>query len=213
MSLQNIKTGIEFVRERADDLAKRLNISKEDIEKRLELPNTTDMVVALEALGMSYQVPFYCKDSSIKVDAIISHTVFEHIPQPILQPLLREMRLMLRPGGMISHCVDNSDHREHIDSRLSRVDFLRFSDRVWEKICLHPQSFTNRLRHSDYVRMVEEAGYHVVIERAYQDERSRVALEKMRLANRFRGYNEVELTTIHSQIIARPRDDLCDATV
>src|SRR5262249_46584258 len=161
-NIETLKAAVAFLRERISDVALRLNLPEAEIERKLTLSETEDCSIALKALGMSYHVPFDYNKANIKVDAVFSHTVLEHIPPEIIKHLLSGARNILRRGGMIFHLIDNSDHREHGDDRLSRVDFLRYSDRVWNYLCLHPQDFTNRLRHSDYIQMIEEAGFVIV---------------------------------------------------
>lgn len=202
LDLAGLNAAIAFLRERISNLALRLKLTEAEIEEKLSFPPTEDLGVALSSLDMSYHVPFDYYNTSIKVDAIFSHSVFEHVPPPVIKNLLDGARQILRPGGMISHQIDNSDHREHGDSRLCRVDFLRYSDRVWSYLCLHPQDFTNRLRHSNYTRMIEEFGFVIVYERSFIDEKSRAAISHIPLASRFQGYKIDDLATIHSNIIA-----------
>jgi len=202
LDLRGLNASIAFLRERIGNLALRLKLTEAEVEQKLSVPPTEDLRSALSSLGMSYHVPFDYYNTVIKVDAIFSHSVLEHVPLPVIKNLLEGARQILRPGGMISHQIDNSDHREHGDSRLCRVDFLRYPDRVWSYFCLHPQDFTNRLRHSDYTRMIEEAGFVIAYERSFIDEKSRAAISHIPLASRFRGYKLDDLATIHSNIIA-----------
>ena len=61
------------------------------------------------------------------MDIVISRVVLEHIPPAQLRCLHDDFARALRQGGIVSHVVDNSDHREHRDKRLSRIEFLRVS--------------------------------------------------------------------------------------
>jgi cyclopropane fatty-acyl-phospholipid synthase-like methyltransferase len=135
-------------------------------------------------MGMTYAVPFDYKQSEVRVDAIVSHTVLEHISPHVIEELVRDFRRVLNPGGMILHGIDHSDHRANVDTRLSRIDFLRYSDKIWNLLCIDPQDYTNRLRHSDYVAIFRAAGFEIVFERALRDPTCREALSDFPLAAR-----------------------------
>jgi SAM-dependent methyltransferase len=203
LDLKNLKASLDFLRPRVADMASRFDVPEAEIEAKLKIPETQDLVTALTALGMSYYVPFDHKDVSFKVDAIISHTVLEHIQPEVIMELLCNARHVLRTGGMISHGIDHSDHRANADQRLNRVDFLRYSDRVWKYLCLDPHDYTNRLRHSDYVAMVKDAGFSVVYERALVDEKTRATIGEIPLAFQFQGRDPDDLSTLWSNIVAK----------
>lgn len=128
----------------------------------------------------------------------------EHIPPGILRQILREFRRILKPDGVMAHVIDNSDHWEHKDKSISRVNFLKFNDLQWNLVNFHRLFYQNRLRHSDYVLMFQNLGFDVVMEKGEVCERSRVALAELQLDRRFRGYDRDDLATITSHIVARP---------
>jgi len=203
LNLEGLKASVAFLRDRIGDLALRLNLTESEIKQKLTISATDDFSVALKAFDMSYHVPFDYRNGNVKVDVIFGQGVLEHIPPSIIKNLLDDARQILRTGGMIFHVIDNADHREHGDNRLSRIDFLKYSDRVWSYLCLHPQDFTNRLRHSDYVKMVEEAGFVIVYERSFVEANARDAISNFPLAGRFQGRKPDDLAAIHSSFIAK----------
>ncbi|MDP5215906.1 class I SAM-dependent methyltransferase [Ruegeria sp. 2205SS24-7] len=202
---ETLKAAVDFLRARRTDLAERLGTSVEKIEETLTFPHDAPLDEALDALGLAYRVQASLKEMDVRVDAIISHTVLEHVPPAVIVALLEQSRDILRPGGVISHGIDHSDHRAHRDARLSRVDFLRYSETIWKLLCLNPQDYTNRLRHSDYVAMVDAAGFDLVLERPILDSGARNALNEMVLAPRFRSRDPDDLAVLWTNILARPR--------
>jgi SAM-dependent methyltransferase len=138
------------------------------------------------------------------VDVIWSRACLEHIPPGILRKILRQFRRILKPGGVMAHIVDNSDHWEHKDKSISRVNFLKFGDLTWNAINFHPLFYQNRLRHSDYLTMLQNMGFDVTSQESEICERARVALGDLSLDRRFRGYQRDDLAAITSRIVARP---------
>jgi SAM-dependent methyltransferase len=139
------------------------------------------------------------------IDVIWSHDVLEHIPPPVLIYLLGQFRRVLKPSGVMAHHIDNSDHWEHKDKSISRVNFLKFGDLQWKAINCHPLFYQNRLRHSDYVRLIQEAGFNIHRAEAEVCDRSLSALVGLRLASAFRQYDRRDLATITSKIFGTPR--------
>jgi hypothetical protein len=138
------------------------------------------------------------------VDCIVSHTVLEHIPEQILRKFFRDSKSSLRPGGVHSHGIDHTDHRANVDPRLSRIDFLRYSDLTWGLISITPQICTNRLRNSDYISMLRETGHQIVWERKLVIHQAAHEAKDMKLSGRFRDKHIDDLATGWSHLVATP---------
>lgn len=203
MDRETLGAALDFLRERQADLADRLRIPAAEVAQFLNEDAESDLETALARRGLVYRVPPDLAGLGAPVDAVVSHTVLEHIPPAELTGLFADSLRALRPRGLISHGVDHSDHREHRDPRLSRVDFLKYSDAVWRWLCLNPQDYTNRLRHSDYVRMIEAAGFGLEIERPLVDEPTLAGLGDIAPARRFSAYDARDLATTWSHLVAR----------
>ncbi len=74
----------------------------------------------------------------VKVDCIVSHQVLEHIDN--LDEAFKNMRTILKQGGLMFHEIDFSDHTMHIFSKYSFLSFLNqnhslahlyYSDSLW----------------------------------------------------------------------------------
>jgi hypothetical protein len=91
------------------------------------------------------------EDNSI--DLVNSNNTFEHIYPEILSPILSEFkRVVKKPGGLMSHFIDMSDHFAHFDTKINIYNFLRYSGDQWKWIdnSIQPQ---NRLRIYEYIDM------------------------------------------------------------
>jgi SAM-dependent methyltransferase len=161
--------------------------------------------VQVEFTDFQYLAPCnWAAIPSSSVDAIWSRACLEHIPPRILRQILGQFRRILKSDGVMAHIIDNSDHWEHRDKSISRVNFLRFGDLTWKAINLHPLCYQNRLRHSDYLSMFREMGFEVTVAAGEICEEARIALADMRIDSHFRGYEIDDLATITSRIVAVP---------
>ncbi len=97
-------------------------------------------------------------------DLITSNNTFEHIPGVILQAILTEFRRVIRPGGLMSHFIDMSDHFAHLDPSITIYNFLRFTPRQWRLIDNNIQPL-NRIRLTGYRQMYRESGLPITEER------------------------------------------------
>lgn len=138
-------------------------------------------------------------------DLSFSMTVLEHVTPPVLRGILAESRRLLHPDGFAAHLIDPSDHFAHQDPAISRINFLRFSDREWRRVGGNEFGYCNRLRASELERMVTDAGF--VIERCYRevDERSRAEVDNgFPVHPDFRQFAATDLCTTEVEIYARP---------
>lgn len=88
-------------------------------------------------------------------DFICSNNTFEHVHAEVLTGILAEFKRILKPGGLMSHFIDLSDHFAHFDHGINIYNFLRFSRKQWKLIDnnIQPQ---NRLRWKDYEAMYRQ---------------------------------------------------------
>jgi SAM-dependent methyltransferase len=173
----------------------------------------SDAIETLDELrprfGIEYHAPRDARSTGFEAetfDAVTSTFTLEHIPRHDILAILREIRRLLRPGGVVSFSVDMYDHYSFDDPRISAYNFLRYSDRTWRLVnsSLHHQ---NRLRARDYLELLAEAGFGV-LEAATDDptDDQRAQLESLPLAPRFReGYSLDELAPLTLRVVASPK--------
>ena len=104
-------------------------------------------------------------------DFLFSIAALEHVRRRDLGSALAEMHRVLRPGGLTSHRVDTCDHyQRHTPNPL---DFLRYPAWLYDLMYSNRESFSNRYRLSDFVRLFTAAGFQNVRVRGvvrYEDE-------------------------------------------
>jgi SAM-dependent methyltransferase len=156
--------------------------------------------------GIRYLAPCDARDTALaeaSIEFASSTDTCEHIPGAELAAIFRETRRLLRPGGAFSCRIDLQDHYAYFDRSLSRYNFLRFSDRAWRAVN-SPLHHQNRLRSPDFLHLVREAGFELVVERpSGPSDEGRTELRSLPLAERFRGYSEDELGVTVLSFVAR----------
>ncbi|MEO5674299.1 MAG: class I SAM-dependent methyltransferase [Chitinophagales bacterium] len=111
-------------------------------------------------IGDARNMPFL-KDNEIGL--VTSNNTFEHIYPDVLMGILKELKRVIKPDGVLSHFIDMSDHFAHFDKSITIYNFLKFSDRQWKLIDnrIQPQ---NRLRVHEYRTMYADLGIPINIE-------------------------------------------------
>jgi hypothetical protein len=136
----------------APRISSRLGLEERSVRAVLTAPSA-DLAELLERFRMEYHAPCNLISSPLPdggFDVVTSRAVLEHVPPVVLRPLLGRVFRLLRAGGWTCHAVDNSDHWSHADGRLSRVNFLRHSDRYFGLFnWFNPLDYQNRLRHPE----------------------------------------------------------------
>jgi SAM-dependent methyltransferase len=174
----------------------------------LPLGGPVDSLAELEErLGIAYLAPRDARETGLpgeSVDFVSSTDTCEHIPEPDLARIFRECHRLLRPSGAFSCRIDLQDHYAYFDRSLSRYNFLRYSDGVWQLVN-SPLHFQNRTRARDYLRLVREAGFEVVSETpSGPSEQGLTELRALPLAPRFsNGYTLDELGVTVLSFVAR----------
>jgi SAM-dependent methyltransferase len=156
--------------------------------------------------GIRYLAPCDARATGLpagSVDYVTSTDTCEHIPRADLASIFAECRRLLRPGGAFSCRIDLQDHYAYFDRSLSRYNFLRFSDRTWALVN-SPIHFQNRLRAPEYLGLVRDAGFEVVVDNpSGPSAKGREELATLPLAERFRGYSVDDLGVTILSFVSR----------
>jgi hypothetical protein len=139
------------------------------------------------------------------IDMVVSTNTLEHIEPEDIAAIMRECRRLCSSRAVLSMRVDYSDHWSHTDRSISPWHFLRYDDAAWHRWnpAMHYQ---NRLRHSDYRGLFEDAGFTVLEEKATLPEGAEGAVRQIPLAPRFEGYDVTDLATTAGRFVLQPSD-------
>lgn len=192
------------IRENATEIAQRLNVSSAAVEQ-VVAKGGCEFTGRLRDLGLTYLAPCDCRRLDLpaaSLDVVTSHAVLEHVPPHVIRDIFLEAKRLLRPGGRMIHLVDHSDHWSHRDRRITGVNFLQYSDRVFQLTCVNPQNYQNRLRHPDYLEMLRNAGFTVTREQRLVPPACLDGVRAMKVAPRFRELAVDDLATTESIFLA-----------
>jgi len=146
---------IGLYRSMASQLQQR-GIDTPDISDAVELCDVLDRCNAqylTDGLESLKSIP------SQSVDFVWSHSVLEHVRYCEFEATLKELKRILKPGGLMSN---NIDYQDHLDYSLNN---LRFSTKLWETPLFASSGFyTNRIPAVRMHKMFRDAGFEVLQE-------------------------------------------------
>ncbi|MBI1402184.1 MAG: hypothetical protein GC147_03090 [Porphyrobacter sp.] len=200
---RSVEAAVAFLESRRARLEDEFGIAPERIREVLDVPLDGGLDAMLRALGLAYAVPLDAQAIGGTIDMAYSHTVLEHVPPAALAEIFALVRGHLKPGGLFCNGIDNSDHRRGYDPAVPLVDFLRYSEIGWKLLCINPQDYTNRLRHSDYVELLGDAGFRLIDSEVHVSRREMERLEPAALPERFRAKSAADLCTTWSLMLVR----------
>lgn len=156
-----------------------------------------DLKALLKLTGIEYLSPADATRlprPSGSFDFHISYAVFEHIPAEVIKAILAEAERVLKPGGLLMHTIDPSDHFANDDDSITAINFLQFSDREWNRLAGNKFMYHNRLRAYEYLELFRGAGVRLLREKQVVDEAALRALRHdFPLDERFRHVPAEEL--------------------
>lgn len=177
--------------------SERLNILL-DCHKQQNKLNRKQLLKLLNInfiIGDARQLPL----QSSSIDLITSNNTFEHIYPEILIDILKEFNRVLKPGAIMSHFIDMSDHFAHLDKKISIYNFLKFSDKQWSLIdnTVQPQ---NRLRITQYREIYSKVGIKIVEENNRDGDIEK--LKEINIDKKLKNISDKELAVSHSLLIS-----------
>jgi SAM-dependent methyltransferase len=162
----------------------------------------------LELCQITYISPGDAADTGLNDNSIDFHTsraVFEHIPPSILEEIIEEGNRVVRNDGLFVHRIDYSDHFSHSDKSISSINFLQYSDSVWDRYAGNRYMYMNRLRHDDFLSILDSKGHNILLTRPDVDPRALEQLNSgaLRLDERFRAKSRDVLSISGSWIVSQ----------
>lgn len=120
-----------------------------------------------------------------EIDVLFSNSVLEHVPPDVITEMHRESMRILAPGGLMFHSVNCGDHYAYVDSSISQLNYLQYSDRVWA-FWNNAFLYQNRLRAHEFVDAAAAAGFEVVLDTSTPRPQRLKELEDVPVHPRFR---------------------------
>lgn len=118
-------------------------------------------------LGLQYVVDStgtlrFFRDNTF--DVVVSAGVLEHVNREMAEPTIKEFYRVLKPGGSSVHSINIADHLFAYDRRVSRKQYLRFSDPVWKIFFQNDVQYFNRIQRSEWLALFAGSGFQLIHE-------------------------------------------------
>jgi hypothetical protein len=170
------------------------------------LPNEFEETLK-DAYGIDYRAPADAAELADvpdgSIDLIATTGTLQQIPVESLRRILRNCRRICRSDAVISMSIDYCDQYSRADPSVSVYNYLRFTTAEWERFN-PPNNYQNRLRHSDYTKLFEEAGFQVVSDEPFFPPEAEMQLANVPVDNAFRRYTTDELLPVRGYFLMRP---------
>lgn len=151
-------------------------------------------------LGLSYYVEptgslHNFPDESF--DCVFSFHVLEHVPRVNIDNLVSSIHRVLRPGGFSVHQIGIDDHLQHYDPRMSKKNYIRYSDRAWKMFFENELQYFNRLQTTEWLQAFQEQFTQL------ESIPEHCNIDGVRVDSRFAGYSDDDLSCVTSTIVHR----------
>jgi SAM-dependent methyltransferase len=107
------------------------------------------------------------------VDLIVSRSVLEHVRRDDVEPLLADLRRVLRPGGAMVHVIDMRDHMHLVPSHGKCgpswsetsgdwLDALTYPEWLYRAMFSRSTALINRIRVDEWLTLFGRSGFEVI---------------------------------------------------
>jgi hypothetical protein len=203
--IAHIRKNRREIRESFGELSKT-----SDINKRLDLLMSTannNLGTLLETMNIEYLAPAdaasLSKIEDNTVDIHYSTRVLEHIPPNIIRSILLEAKRVLSKEGLLVHRIGLYDHFCDCDKSISSVNFLRFTEKQWDKWAGNRFMYHNRLRAYEFYELFNRVGLEIISKEELIDNKAlQYLLESdFPLDDRFVGHSPKQLAVKYLTIV------------
>lgn len=153
--------------------------------------------------GIEYRAPADARAIEMEngaFDVIVTTDTLEHIPLEDLRLIMQECYRLCDKDSIVVMQVDYSDHFAHTDSRINEYNFIQYGDKHW-KLYNPPMHYQNRLRHSDYIELFNDAGFKIINEESYTPENARQNIKNIVRNSIFSSYKEDDLIKTRGKFV------------
>lgn len=157
------------------------------------------------ALPIDYLAPFHISSLGRRsLDIIMSRTVLEHISKNDMYTLFSSLRSKISDTGLMVHLVDHSDHFEHQDKSITRINFLTWSEEKHALINYLTKDGENRMRHHEYQQVFVDSGYELINEESDLDPKTLESIASLELTYPYSKMQPEQLAIVTSIYSVKP---------
>lgn len=155
------------------------------------------------ALKMRYIIDARDDFASLKsesYDVVCSLDVLEHVRFDSLAAFVRSMHRVLKPGGISLHQIGLDDHLAHYDRAALKKQHVHYADREWNLRFANRIQYFSRVTYDELKELFRRSGFDEI---ACTSEQDPAAVDRRKLAARFRGQTEESLLAVRGLFLHR----------
>lgn len=169
------------------------------LKNRFPDDNYIQSLTDFASLPIDYLAPFHVSMLGDKsLDIVMSNTVLEHIPRSDIYNLFSSLRPKVIDNGVMVHLVDHSDHFEHFDKSVSKINFLTWNEEKHALINYLIKDGENRMRHHEYQQVFVDSGYEMVTEKTDLNQKTLELVETLDLVYPYKKMRPEQLAVLTS---------------
>jgi SAM-dependent methyltransferase len=196
---------IEAIKNSVKEISKIASISENALIERVALIDNSKSIEDLFArANIFYHAPGDASSTGLpeqSVDLVYSYAVLEHVPPRVVVELTKEAKRILKQDGFAFHVIGLHDHYSNVDRNVSKVNFLKYSEKAWSFFVYNNISYHNRLREKSFVEMFLSCGARIASIDHDIDQKDILELQKMKVDRKFSGFTPEELAVHKSRIL------------
>ena len=206
-----IKESVSYIINNQDEIKNVMGefLNEERLKTLIDFFETKEFDVKeyLKFCHIEYISPGDAARTSLPDNSVDYHTssaVLEHIPLNELKEIIKEGNRIIKNDGLFIHDIDYSDHYAPIDSGITPLHFLRYSDEEHKKF-IHRFHYVNRLRHDDFIDLFKTTGHEFLEIDAHKNKELEEMLKRgeVKLDKRFREKTNEILSITGSWFVTR----------
>ncbi len=131
-------------------------------------------------------------------DLIVSEGVLEHVKINHLSEYVNDFYRLLKPGGYSIHTINVSDHLSGYDKSVSKKNYLRYSDQVWQYFIENEVQYFNRVQASEWLALFETSRLKLIDKKlSFRD------LGSLKINKKYSNLDRQDLECVEIQMLHR----------
>jgi len=196
---------IASIESKLDEISGITSISPDILRERISrLKKSADLDDFFSRANIVYHAPADASRTGLEnssIDLVFSYAVLEHVPEKVINEITIESKRVLKGSGIAYHMIGLHDHYVSFDKKISKVNFLKYSEFWWSFFVKNRISFHNRLREKQFIHLIEQCGAKVVWKENKTDPNDVRILQDMKVDSHFDGMSDEELAIYATELI------------
>jgi hypothetical protein len=123
------------------------------------------------------------------------------VPENVINGLIIESKRILKKNGICFHAIGLHDHYADVNQKISKVNFLQYSEDMWNFFVKNKISYHNRLREREFLNLFKFHEAKILKINNELDQEDINILKKIKIDKRFSGMTDQELAVYYTEII------------